>query len=388
MNKPKVCMITTREEPGDPRVFEKEARSLKEAGFDVEIVGPKMKLPANTYGIQFLQFEKAPRPFRKLSTIIRTFKTSKKSNAQIYHCHEIDVSLLVGYLLKKLRRKENVKLIFDCHEFWLAFFGDRIPVLLRWLFRIIFTRYEKFILKHCDYIITANTIERGYYQIFFPLKDISVIYNAPHFTSTNGSLPQPPGQQQKIYDLCYEGYLNFERGVEIILELIKRLKKKYPLIKFLVIGNIQPGKSKDWAEQFIKDNQLEENITITGWLSYKKLYPYHLQSRIGIFLYQQSPNNILAGPPNKLFNFMKAGLPIIASNLPETVNILDETGGGITVQPDNLDEIEKAVVKLLDNPNLQLEMGQKGLQAFREKFNWQKEEQKLLQIYRRVLNND
>jgi len=387
MSKPKICMITTREEPGDPRVFEKEARSLKEAGFDIEIVGPKMKLPANTYGIRFLQFEKAPRPFRKLSTVIRTYKTSKKSNAQIYHCHEIDVSLFIGYLLKKLRRRENVKLIFDCHEFWLAYFSDRIPVLFRWLFRSVFTTYEKIILKHCDFIITANTIERGYYQTFFPLKDISVIYNVPHLTDTNGSVFDPTSPPQKIYDLCYEGYINFERGIEIFFELIRRLKKRYGNIKFLIIGNIAPGQSQKWAEQFIKENHLEENITVTGWQPYSKLYSYHLQSKIGIFLYQHSPNNILAGPPNKLFNFMKAGLPIIASNLPETVNILDEIGSGITVRPDNIDEIERAALKLLENPELREEMGQKGLKAFQEKYNWQKEEQRLIQIYRKILNS-
>ena len=373
-------MITTRHSPGDPRIFEKEARSLKNLGYEVDIVVPQEELPDNTYGINFLTFDKAPGLFRKISTLIRTFQQSKSSQAQIYHCHEIDASLFIGYLLKKRMKSQNVKLIFDCHEFWLGYFKSCVPKFFRWLFHLFFVLYEKVIIKHCDAIITANSIERGYYQILFPTKEIQIIYNTPHFSEIASSKPS-----QIDFDLCFEGVMNLVRGEKILFELIKHLKKNYKDIKLLILGAIQKGESYEWAKSFIAENSLEENIIITGWQPYNALYSFHTRSKIGIYLYQHTPNNLLAGPPNKLFNYMKAGIPIIASNLPETSNILNEIECGISVDPTNFQEIEKAILLLLKNPEISKKMGEKGLQAFKEKYNWKVEEKKLQSIYEKIL---
>ncbi|MCB0313202.1 MAG: hypothetical protein KDH84_08060, partial [Calditrichaeota bacterium] len=107
MDNLKVCMITTRHLPGDPRIFEKEARSLKKMGYDVDIVVPQGPMPEEDHGVFFRFFQKAPGPFRKISTIIHTYRQSKASRAQVYHCHEIDVSLFIGYLLKRWGRRSS-----------------------------------------------------------------------------------------------------------------------------------------------------------------------------------------------------------------------------------------------------------------------------------------
>lgn len=383
MAKKRICMITTRHLPGDPRIFEKEARSLINMGFDVDIVIPEGRLPADDYGVSFRFFQKAPGPLRKFSTIIRTYQKSKEIEADVYHCHEIDVSLFIGYLLKKRRKRQSsVKLIFDCHEFFLGYFAEEVPAIFRPLFKYLFVRYEKFILKHCDHIITANSIERSYYQIMFPLKDSTIIYNVPHFQEARPEGRMPDAA--KIYDLCFEGFMNLERGQAVLFELVRRLKAKRGDFKLLILGEIQEGPSKQWAEAFIREHQLEANIMVSEWQPYTRLHEFHVKSKIGIYLYTYTPNNLLAGPPNKLFNFMKAGLPIIASNLPETVNILKETNCGIAVNPENIIQIEKAIERLLDDAALRAEMGQNGQAAFQTKYNWRIEEGKLREIYREL----
>lgn len=386
MDNLKVCMITTRHLPGDPRIFEKEARSLKKMGYDVDIVVPQGPMPEEDHGVFFRFFQKAPGPFRKISTIIHTYRQSKASQAEVYHCHEIDVSLFIGYLLKRWgRRSSPVKLVFDCHEFFLGYFASRMPALIRPFFRFIFVRYEKWMLKHCDHIITANSIERSYYQIMFPLKATTIIYNVPHLEA---AAKARSSSTEKEYDLCFEGFMNLERGQKILFELVKRLKAERDDFKLLILGEIQKGPSKEWAEKFIRENRLEQNITVSGWQPYSRLYEFHVKSKIGIYLYQYTPNNLLAGPPNKLFNFMKAGLPIIASNLPETVNILNEIKCGIAVNPGDLDRIESAVRKLLNDDHLRAEMGQNGRAAFQSRYNWDVEEAKLKEIYHGLLNAD
>ncbi len=382
----KICMITTRHLPGDARIFEKEARSLKKMGFDVDIVVPEGKLPPETDSIRFLLFQKARGPFRKLSTIIQTYKKSKTSGAHIYHCHEPDVSLFIGYILKITNREKGIKLIFDCHEFFLKYFAERLPRPFRLIFKGLFLAYEKFIIRHCDYIITANTIERSYYQILFPLKKTAVIYNVPHsFSAADIHNLKDKNGPNKLYDLCYEGFLNFERGARILFEVVKQLKEERGNIKLLIIGEFNEDACARWAESFIKDNRLEGNIIFAGWQPYQSLHKFHSQSKIGIYLYQYVSVNLLSGPPNKLFNFMKAGLPIIASRLPETLNIMNEIKCGIAVDPYNSGEITSAVIQLLDDPSLREEMGIRGRKAFSEKYNWEFAERELLEIYQEIL---
>lgn len=375
----KVCMITTRHLPGDPRVFEKEARFLKSIGYKVDIVLPYGELPKNTYGINFIFFKKAKFPFRKLSSFINAYKKSKSSGAKIIHCHEVDISLLVGFFVKVFNRNNNIKLIFDCHEFFLRYLGEHVPQLLRGFFYPIFIIYEKFILKYCDHIITANIIEQSYYQILFPTKKITVVYNVPHLDNNQKSMYE---KNKNLYDLCYEGYLNDERGLKILLPLVKRIKCKYKSIKLVIVGYIPQGQFENWANAYIKENNLIANIHITGWQSYDNIHKYHKMSKIGIFLYQySSANNILAGPPNKLFNFMKAGLPIVGSDLPETTRILEECECGIPVTPHSLEEIESAVMSLLTNEELRMKMGSNAMKAFKSKYNWNYEQKKIKRIY-------
>jgi len=378
----KVCMITTRHLPSDPRIFERESKSLKNAGFDVSIVVEEAPLPQDNGGIHFIPFQKKQGIFRKIHTIFETYKAAKSADADIYHCHEIDASLIVGWLLKLWNRGKKIKLIFDCHEFWLAFFTHRVPRGFKTIFKKFFLLYEKFIVKRCDAVITANSIEKSYYQIKFPLKNIYTIYNVPHAVNTN---VKNLNAAEKSYDLCFEGLLNFQRGLENLFLLIKKLKKNFDShIKLLIIGEIESGKCKDWAENFIKEHNLQENILITGWQSYRSLYDYHIRSKIGILLYYYTPNNLLAGPPNKIFNYMRAGIPVVASKLPETKNIIEEVDCGILVNPHDLEEAERAVVMLLSDESMREEMGKRGYTAFTNKYNWEVEEKRLIRIYREL----
>jgi len=374
----KICMVTTRHFPGDPRIFEKESKSLVEAGHEVVILVPEGILPENAEGVQFKTFTKISGPFKKINTIIQTYRLAKDINADVYHCHEIDVSLFIGWLMKIKGKEKNVKLIFDCHEFWLGFFNFRMPFLIRWLFKPIFRFYEKWIVSRCDAIITANSIERAYYQIMFPLKPIVTIYNVPHIPTKQND---ENNSNEKKYDISFEGFLNFERGLKQLFNLVLELKNEFPNIRLLIVGKLQGEDSKIWGERFMSENNLETNIEITGWVSYKEIPAFHKKCKIGIFLYNPTPNNLLAGPPNKLFNFMRARLPVVVSNLPETVNIVREIRCGYIVDPESMDEIKNAVIKLLRDENLRKKFGENGYQSILNKYNWESESEKFLMFY-------
>ncbi|RMG68365.1 MAG: glycosyltransferase [Calditrichaeota bacterium] len=377
----KVCMITTRHLPGDPRIFEKEARSLARLGYQVEIVVPEGPVPEDSGGVRFRTFRKKGGPLRKFSTLFYAVRLAREANADCYHCHEIDASLWAGLWLKW--RRPGTRLVFDCHEFWPAYFAARLWRPLRPLVKLLFLGYDWFLLRQCDGIITANMIEKNYYQILDPLKKIYLLYNVPHPVE-EASVPEEAEHQDPEYDLCFEGFLKFDRGLKEMFELVRRLRARHQKIRLLILGTFVDETARRWAEAFIAEHQLQEHIVFAGWQPYHKLYQFHRRCRVGIFLYHYSPSNLLSGPPNKLFNFMRAGLPIVASRLPETANIIEEVGCGILVDPEDLEEIESAVCRLLENRQLREEMGQRSYEAFLNRYNWNIEEQKLRALYEKL----
>lgn len=118
-----------------------------------------------------------------------------------------------------------------------------------------------------------------------------------------------------------------------------------------------------------------------GKISRKEVNELYGQSRCGFVLYQPAANHFEA-QPIKMFEFMAAGLPFVASDFPLWKEIVDEEGCGICVNPTDVCAVSKACCSLLDNPYLAQEMGRKGRQLVMEKYNWNVEENKLLDLYK------
>ena len=106
---------------------------------------------------------------------------------------------------------------------------------------------------------------------------------------------------------------------------------------------------------------------------------------IGIVCFLPEPNHINA-IPNKLFEYMAAGLAVIASNFPLWQKIVKEIGSGICVDPLNPKEIAQAINYLHHKKSLVYRMGTKGQKAVLSKYNWEKEKHKLLELYNEILH--
>jgi glycosyltransferase involved in cell wall biosynthesis len=104
----------------------------------------------------------------------------------------------------------------------------------------------------------------------------------------------------------------------------------------------------------------------------------------GLVLFHPQPNHINA-QPNKMFEYMSAGIPVIASNFPLWKEIIEGNNCGICVDPLNANEIANAINSIMDNPDQAKLMGENGRRAVEEKYNWEHEAKKLLKIYEGLL---
>jgi glycosyltransferase involved in cell wall biosynthesis len=137
-----------------------------------------------------------------------------------------------------------------------------------------------------------------------------------------------------------------------------------------------------------------EVMNLPGWSSVEYLghqtrsqvSDIFAKSRAGLVLFHPEPNHINA-QPNKLFEYMSAGIPVIASNFPLWREIVTDSKCGLLVNPLNPQEIANAIQTLLENPALGQKMGEYGMKAIKDKYSWEAEKPKLLTLYKKLVKD-
>ena len=378
-------MLTSLHSAKDDRIFFKEALSLKNKGFDVSILcladgdgfikdmaGNVLNLGLESCirsdGIDIYCVQKEQGFLEKILHKIGKGKTWKnyivkgrEIVADVYHAHEPQTAF-IGIQIQK---NTNAKLIYDAHEPWIFSRSAKEWIL------------KKICLPRLKNIITANHITEQ--SLLGEKSDLNteVIYNcSPSFFAQHQ-------KENKEVIICHEGSLLFNRGLKLIIKALVILKKTHPNFRFRIIGDVF-GEEKNFLENKIITNDLENNIEITGWLSYNDVPKSIADCSIGLITNTNEKRNTLAGPPNKLFNYMTMGLAIITVDLPATNTIIKETTCGIILEKRNAQFLAKAIQNLLENTAKRKRFQESALYWEKKRFNWQSEEEKLFQFYNRL----
>ena len=126
-------------------------------------------------------------------------------------------------------------------------------------------------------------------------------------------------------------------------------------------------------------------VRFIGKVDREKVNEIYGKSRAGIVIYQPAQNH-MESQPIKMFEFMAAGLPVVASNFPLWKSIIEGSKCGICVDPTNIGEVRKACMELIENPDKAEEMGRRGRLAVLKQYSWFSEEKKLLSLYESLDN--
>jgi len=119
-------------------------------------------------------------------------------------------------------------------------------------------------------------------------------------------------------------------------------------------------------------------------MPYEKVNDAINKCHAGLILFRDTINNRMAGPPNKLFNYMNAGLPVLSVDFPEMRAIIMEAECGVLIQDQGVEAIVSAIEGLLANPENLKRMCKNGQRAVRERYSWEIMEKKLLLNYERL----
>jgi len=365
MNK-RVCHFTSAHPRYDTRLYIKECASLATAGYQVTLMVADSKgdESSNGFNIKDIGIE-STRFKRILKSTWKMYRAIKKIDASVYHFHDSEL-LPVGLLLK-LKGK---KVIYDVHEDVPRDILSKhyLPKIVRPMISWLVEKIEKFAAKRFDYIITATPY---ICQRFKSYNQNCIDVNNFPLLSEIGATPE---SLDKDDSFCYLGAITKIRGIQQALTALQ-----FTDATFKLVGEFE-------SEELKKECQADINwskVKYYGYLSRNESFRVLNSTRIGLVNILPDPN-LSNALPNKIFEYMCAGIPVITSAFPQLVNMIEKHKCGIAIDPTSPQQIAEAINYLLNNRSEADQMGRNGQIAVRESYNWQSEDAKLLKLYQQV----
>ncbi|ALC88206.1 hypothetical protein AM499_12095 [Bacillus sp. FJAT-22090] len=367
MKKYKICHLTSVHPEADTRIFIKECRSLRDFGWDVHYIVPGVESKkidgVHIHGIP----KENSRMKRMFLTSNKVYKASLSLDADIYHFHDPEL-IPIGMKLKKLGKC----VIYDIHEDLprALLSKEWIPSPFRQPLASMVEFYENYAAKKFDYLVGATPfITKRFKKINNNTANINnyPLLNELNRSKTNEEIP-------KKSQLCYVGVLGIERGMNQLLEAANLIKGTIH-----IAGKIN---SKEKTQQI----ETHKNIKYLGVLNRLEVKELLTSSIAGIVTFLPEPNHINA-QPNKMFEYMSAGIPVICSDFPLWKSIIEKHNCGICVDPKKPSEIASAINYLLDNPDIAEIMGKNGRNAVENEYNWEQESEKLNKVYSKLISS-
>lgn len=368
-NRIKICILSSAHKRYDIRIFIKQAHSLYDAGYDVLFIIADGNGDEVKDGIKIYDVGKADyRLKRMLNSTKKVYKKALELDALIYHFHDPEL-MKAGLKLKK----KGKKVIYDIHEDVTTQILNKhyIPKILRPIASFFYAKYEAKNVKQYDQIITVVDVIKE--RLFKKNKNITLVKNYPKIKEFINST----AWRQKQDSVCYVGILSKERGLFNMLNAVEKAKCKFNLAGICYIPEV-------WSKA--KKLSAWNHTNFIGFANRLQVKELLQVSKIGLVILEPIPD-YLTSLPVKMFEYMAAGLPVIASNFPEWRKIIEGANCGICVDPENTTEIADAIKTLLKNDTLAKEMGENGKNLVISVYNWANEEKKMLKIYSDLIKN-
>ncbi|MBI4929450.1 MAG: glycosyltransferase [Bacteroidetes bacterium] len=370
----KVILSVTNDLTSEQRVH-KVCMFLLNLGFDVMLVG---RLRRNSFPLEnrpyktkrlFLFFDSGPMFYAEYN--LRLFFYLLFHNADVLVANDLD-ALLANYLASKFK---SSKLVHDSHEYFTG-----VPELEGRAFaKKTWKRIERRIFPKLKSIYTVNDSIARLYKDAYGV-DVKVVRNFPllieneeRVLKTKKELQLP--EEKKI--ILYQGSVNVDRG---LLEAVEAMQYVNDAVLLIVGDGDILEKVKAKALQL----NLNEKVLFKKKVPFDELKHYTRHADLGISLDKDTNINYRFSLPNKIFDFVHAGVPVLASNLVEIKKIVDKHEIGEMVENHNPKHIAEKIIFMLNDSEIRKMWKENCLLASKE-FCWQNEEYILNEIYSQFL---
>jgi glycosyltransferase involved in cell wall biosynthesis len=363
----RVAHLTSVHPRSDVRIFLKECRTLAAAGFDVSLIVADGQGPAVVDGVRIVDVgpRSGGRAGRAVLTAARVFAAARRLQADIYHFHDPEL-LPWGLLL----RFSGARVVYDAHE--------HLPdnILSKHYLSDALRRPVSLIAGRCELLavrgLSATVAATPYIlQRLRRVRTLSAgVYNFP----LESELSATASWNSREAQACYVGGISVNRGVREMLAAAERCQTR-----IVLAGPLWDGLT------------LQQAASMPGWsrVDYRGVLPRDQvagllrRSRVGIVTLLPTPAHINA-LPIKMFEYMAAGVAVVASDFPLWREIVGGTDSGLCVDPSDPAAIAAAVDRLASDAEVGARCGGNGARAVAGEFNWSTQARKLLELYQQM----
>jgi len=362
----KICIISSVHRWNDTRIFYKEASSLaKKYNVELHAIANfkyKNKNNVSIYGLSKYN-SRVLRPLNWMKLFYRTLKSS----SEVVHFHDPEL-IIIGLILKFFTNK---KIIYDIHEDYSKTILDKEWLGYKWIRKvisIIFKKFEMLSSKLFEGNIVVLDQWEDKYQNSVSVKNFPIIFK------------NELDKNRKKNKVVYIGNLCKERGIIEMLKSFELVLQKSNNISFDIIGTWANDQIKEEALQIVSANK---NINYLGFLPIDKAKKIIKQAKFGLCLYtsEKYEENL----PVKMYEYLSLGTPVLCTNFKSWKRLIETEGWGLSVNPFNYQEVSQIILKILNKSffnNLY-----SNCLKYRNKYNWNNEEKKLLDFYKKIQIN-
>lgn len=354
--------------------LKKELETLKKNGYDVQLIIWERSWPLEIDTAVNIKSLKIDVPVGNIKTMfyfpiwwIFMVYWLLKLNWDAIHTVNFD-TFLFSFLVAKFKRKPVVYDIFD-------YYGD---VMHRYI-RPLVVALDNFTMKFSDVIIIADDSRIN--QLAKNIKNrIITINNSPddsYFPRNIEQKGKNPFEGEFIIFLG--GKITKQRGTDIIISAVKGMDD----VKLVIKGFCSETEYKNYLVNETRNMQ-NVDMCLDG-VPYSEIIDKTIQCDLTLALYDPTfPNNVYASP-NKLFESMASGNPIIVNENTSMASIVSDENCGIVVPYNDVDATRNAILEIKNNPDLKSKLGENGRNAYLSKYNWNVMEKRLINVYDSIL---
>ena len=365
----KAILSVTNDLYTDPRV-DKVARFLQRNGYQVTLVGRRYgdspaleSRPYQTHRMRLL-FRRGFLFYAEYQ--FRLFFYLLFRRFDLFVANDLD-TLLPNLLVSRMKKK---RLVYDSHEY----FCGELSVVNKPASLWVWSHIEKFCFPKLKTVITVSQSIVDQYEKEYGIRPY-LVRNIPsqrdfELTETRASLGMP---EDKSILILQGNAINEGRGGEEMIEAMPLL----PDTHLFVVGN---GSSLPAMKKRAEELNISDRVTFVGRQNQQMLYNYTVLADVGIALDRDVSANARFSLPNKIFEYIKAGTPLVVSNLVERRHVVEKYQVGVVAESWTPETIAAAVRQLTDNPDFYQQCQEHCATAAQE-LTWENEEKVLAEIY-------